>query len=334
MKNDPDVLVMGSKNGLGKTSVFEACSLLIIAALLGKEKFSKILHYIRSDFPVDLIDLIIKAGAKQAEIKGTFNIGGTEKKISLAILRDGSIEQSPASPQFKQLIDLQTKRFLESDTLLRSAEYFLLSLAGMVSEPLLFPPLLYFHSYRKVSEGHTEFGEMIDADLERSYSRQRRFRPKPTLSSFKREFLRLLMQHAQLFEDERTIDAKNALQVINNIMEDYAGGRVDKLKPLPNNTIEFRITPTDGKHSFTFDGLSSGQKEIISTLFLIWRYSQQNSCIVLIDEPELHLNIEWHRNFIRRLFELAPNNQYIIATHSEEIFDSVDPEHRALLKPD
>jgi predicted ATP-binding protein involved in virulence len=78
--------------------------------------------------------------------------------------------------------------------------------------------------------------------------------------------------------------------------------------------------------------LSSGQKEIIATLFLIWYQTRNKPGIVLIDEPELHLNPEWHRDFIRQLGRIAPNNQYIIATHSEDIFASVDKDRRFLLQ--
>ena len=53
---------------------------------------------------------------------------------------------------------------------------------------------------------------------------------------------------------------------------------------------------------------------------------------MLIDEPELHLNAEWHSQFIRYLYKLAPHNQYIIATHSQYIAESVEPYQRLLLE--
>jgi predicted ATP-binding protein involved in virulence len=73
---------------------------------------------------------------------------------------------------------------------------------------------------------------------------------------------------------------------------------------------------------------------VIATLFLIWRNTAEQPGIVLIDEPELHLNAEWHGDFVEQLRKLAPRNQYILATHSEEIFRSVDESRRALLVPD
>ena len=81
-----------------------------------------------------------------------------------------------------------------------------------------------------------------------------------------------------------------------------------------------------------FEALSSGQKEIISTLFTIWSATYHQPSVVLIDEPELHLNAEWQRIFVSKLVELAPKNQYILATHSEEIFASVAKDRRLLLR--
>ena len=52
---------------------------------------------------------------------------------------------------------------------------------------------------------------------------------------------------------------------------------------------------------------------------------------MLIDEQELHLNAQWHRSFVKNLVSLAPQNQYIMATHSEDVMDSVGEDRRVLL---
>jgi predicted ATP-binding protein involved in virulence len=54
--------------------------------------------------------------------------------------------------------------------------------------------------------------------------------------------------------------------------------------------------------------------------------------VVLIDEPELHLHPQWHDDVIRKLWELAPWNQYIIATHSERIARSVERDRLRILR--
>ena len=79
---------------------------------------------------------------------------------------------------------------------------------------------------------------------------------------------------------------------------------------------------------------SAGQLSIISTLAVVVGVTKDNPTLVLIDTPELHLNSEWHRPLMNDLFRLAPNNQYIIVTHSATIMDSVYRNRRILLSKD
>ena len=109
------------------------------------------------------------------------------------------------------------------------------------------------------------------------------------------------------------------------------GDWADYNRVLDDDEIDIRIELAGRPVSFTFNGLSSGQIEIISTLFLIWLVTRNAPSVVLIDEPELHLNAEWHGSFVSSLVELAPDNQYILATHSEDVMSSVSRECRIIL---
>jgi predicted ATP-dependent endonuclease of OLD family len=209
---------------------------------------------------------------------------------------------------------------------------FVFSLVGFNSEPLIIPPVLYFHSYRKVMEGNPELGMMVEGERTFRRSRYRTDFEFP-ISAFKLQILRLMMGKARLFETLDDEHASDMLDKLNELVNRYSGGTIEKLRPSSDNTVDFRIYQSNGEKSFTFDGLSSGQKEIISTLFLIWYYSKTKPSIVLIDEPELHLNVEWHMDFVKQVHDLAPENQYIIATHSEDIFSSVEEDRRILLVP-
>jgi len=194
------------------------------------------------------------------------------------------------------------------------------------SEPLIIPPLLYFNGYRKTSVTNPTIG-MITSDHGSNSDIN-------SISMFKIEILRALMARASLFDGLQEDQAHETLEKLNQMLRQYTDTEIGKLRPLGNNTVDIQIVRTSDNQSFSFDGLSSGQKEIISTLFLIWKYTRYRPSIVLIDEPELHLNAEWHRSFIYQLHRLAPQNQYIIATHSEQIFGSVEARHRAILVPD
>lgn len=327
MKNDPDIFVMGSKNGLGKTSVLESCALLFLAAASGVSEFDLSEFFEVREISVDLADLLIRAGEKEAVIKGTFAL---EKEATVALTLTKAHKG-----RLRARFECSTGSFREllKDVRIDPRELaaqFLLSLLALNPEPLLLPHLIYFHSYRKIQEGNPEFGMMVQS---RPLLRRTRYRFGPNLpiSTFKVEMLRLMMTQADLFENMAKGESSTVLEQLNALVERYAGGKIEKLRPLPDSTLDFRIKPAGRGGSYSIDGLSSGQKEIISTLFLIWQYSRQTPAIVLIDEPELHLNIEWHNDFIGQLQKLAPQNQYVIATHSEEVFASVPEDRRILL---
>jgi predicted ATPase len=79
--------------------------------------------------------------------------------------------------------------------------------------------------------------------------------------------------------------------------------------------------------------LSAGQLELflfIAALVL----NDDREGIVFIDEPELHLDPQWHRPVLRTLTELQPNAQFIVATHSPEIFDAARSYERHFLVPE
>lgn len=325
-KGDLDIIVMGSRNGIGKTSILECCVLLFFAACQHTLYFER---GILENIPIDILDLLIRSSEETANIEGKFVVNNQEYLSTLTISRNGTcainsnviFEELVNNPKFNPKFKIPYNRDV--------FEKFFYSLVGLSQDPTILPHLIYFHSYRKIEEGNPELGMMIE---DKSYKQNKyEMRVKSPTSTFKLQILRSLMSRGGLFENLDDTESENDLETLNKLMKQYTSGTIQKLRPLTDNKIEFRVTPTNGQASFPFDGLSSGQKEIISTLFLIWKYTAHSPGIVLIDEPELHLNPEWHRLFIRQLYQLAPKNQYIIATHSEDIFASVDSDRRILL---
>jgi predicted ATP-binding protein involved in virulence len=326
MSDDPDVFLIGSKNGIGKTSILESICLLFIGLIVEKENL-KNFYFNKS---INIPDIIISSGEEEASVEGEFIVEGELFRCNVSINRDGYISSKFFNSNIKLSKKIIKNKYLKKFTEEDIIEQFFLTFSGLNREPFIFEPLIYFNSYRKVQEGSLEFGSVFRDKYKRSKGNNR-----DPISSFKIEVLSLMMNKSGLFEDSSSKKAEFVLEKLNDLIITYAGGYIDKLKPSEDNTIDFRITPINpNKKSFSFDGLSSGQKEIISTLFLIWFYTYEKSRIILIDEPELHLNSEWHRSFINSLFKIAPNNQYIISTHSEEIFASVKKDRRLLLIPD
>lgn len=341
LDTDPDLLVIGSRNGVGKTSVLEAIAMMYYGLLAGKFKdWSESLHESKES---NIMEYIIRYGKKEAIItcrfcsklttdhttsniilnsRLTINKAG---KLKLTINRDNNFQQK----LLNKSADHHT-RYFDPDNMIQRVLPF-------TNDPLILPGICFFHGYRKIDEGSPELSEIIDPDtnLDLYYRKRRGRRPGYSpISLFKMEILRSMLGKANLFEGIDEEDSDDVLIKLNDLIQFYANGKIEKLRPSSENTIEFRISPVaDKDESFPFDSLSSGQKEIISTIFLIWKKTRNHPSIVLIDEPELHLNAEWQREFIHQLKELAPWNQYIMATHSPHIFESALKHQRIQLEP-
>lgn len=81
------------------------------------------------------------------------------------------------------------------------------------------------------------------------------------------------------------------------------------------------------------DRLSSGQVALFAFAGpLVFRDTPAD--IVLIDEPEQHLHVQWQRQLLSALRELSPGTQFLVATHSEEILDAALSYERFILVDD
>jgi predicted ATPase len=67
--------------------------------------------------------------------------------------------------------------------------------------------------------------------------------------------------------------------------------------------------------------LSSGEKQILAILLTVLVEDQQ-PYVLLMDEPEVSLHIEWQKRLIELILELNPNVQIILTTHSPAVIMS------------
>lgn len=61
--------------------------------------------------------------------------------------------------------------------------------------------------------------------------------------------------------------------------------------------------------------LSSGEKQLL-VIMLTTLVQDMTPCVLLMDEPEISLHIEWQQQLIQRVRSLNPNVQIIMTTHS------------------
>lgn len=88
-----------------------------------------------------------------------------------------------------------------------------------------------------------------------------------------------------------------------------------------------------GAEPLSVDVLSSGLLELFTFAGEL-AIDDSPPGIILVDEPELHLDPQWHRAFVQAILDLKPGWQLLVATHSPEVFDSVMSFERHFLVPD
>ncbi|MCD6327074.1 AAA family ATPase [bacterium] len=89
----------------------------------------------------------------------------------------------------------------------------------------------------------------------------------------------------------------------------------------PESDYNLYLRRRDGTE-IPVNDLSSGEIEVLTMAGWLTMNDYRGG-IVLIDEPEMHMHVQWHRAIIRALRVLLPETQIIVATHSWDILKSV-----------
>lgn len=106
---------------------------------------------------------------------------------------------------------------------------------------------------------------------------------------------------------------------------------VDDLKELKVNRKNLRVyvQSVPGGRRISLNALSSGEKQMISLFAKLFLYPKEK--IVLIDEPELSLSIDWQCTILVDVLNAPLCRQVIAITHSPFVFDNeLDPFARPL----
>lgn len=120
---------------------------------------------------------------------------------------------------------------------------------------------------------------------------------------------------------ERTKATEGRLQKFVNACNSYLlqddGEKGFTYEP---QTMRVSVYNSYTKRTVGMGQLSSGEKQIISMLAKLYLY--EGSKIILIDEPELSLSIEWQRRIIPDMMHSGVVSQILAITHSPFIFEN------------
>ena len=71
------------------------------------------------------------------------------------------------------------------------------------------------------------------------------------------------------------------------------------------------------KRDYYVKGMSSGERQLFTLLFTAWQ-GRDESSLMLIDEPEISLHIDWQRKILEEMYKQC-DQQIIACTHAPEI---------------
>ena len=115
--------------------------------------------------------------------------------------------------------------------------------------------------------------------------------------------------------DNRFDDIKNAFKA-RTLMQDIidrlfneSGKNLNREK----GDLEF-IFKSDGK-SHPYTDLSAGEKQLLLILLTVF-LQEGKDAIIIMDEPEISLHVDWQIQLLDIIYELNPNCQVIVSTHS------------------
>ena len=133
------------------------------------------------------------------------------------------------------------------------------------------------------------------------------------LSDLSKQLSDLIHQAGKVdMEDMKKIYAHNDMfiEIVNEAFK-----RTNKTVDTTKSKLQFKI----GDELLESNKrLSSGEKQFIIVMLTILLQRNQES-ILIMDEPEISMHLDWQRNLIQNIQKLNPSCQIILATHSPGI---------------
>ena len=140
-------------------------------------------------------------------------------------------------------------------------------------------------------------------------------------NSYLRGFLAQLLEvYASGKDQERAIES--FVGVINSYwLDDFDEKEFVFDKMTVSTSVKNRYT----RNSLPLNALSSGEKQIVSVFARLY-LNDDSRFIVLIDEPELSLSMDWQKRFLTDILKSPSCTQMVAITHSPFVFENeLDP---------
>ena len=169
------------------------------------------------------------------------------------------------------------------------------------------------------------FDKINDADLDIIFSRvgsgldeQTKNAVKEAVKSKKDDASGLLLQKlVELYDEQKPLD--KLIKTFRDVCNKYL---INKEVFYDESAIKIYIKSKITKKPIDLKNLSSGEKQIISIFEKIYLSQEEKKFIVLFDEPELSLSINWQKQLLPDIVNSNKCDFLLAVTHSPFVFDN------------
>jgi energy-coupling factor transporter ATP-binding protein EcfA2 len=320
---EPDVTLIAGVNGVGKSTVLHALTVLLSRALPEFTPSRSVpLYFTDDDIHGDKSSLEVFA---RIQIDGqTINAGvqrlrsSEDKGDRFMLLRQ--VESTAAATDFAQALNARTLTG-ELEAGMKETRAALATLKSTV-----FPPLaVYFSPKRQLPGQPRSLPESKPFDPSMAYGRALHDREVEL-----REFMHWFRTQEKLGAESepRRLKVLDSLRsVVTGLVPEFSNLRIQE-QPRLGFVVDKRGQP------FYLHQLSDGERGLLALVFDLTRRLAianpdsdnpiaEGVALVLIDEIELHLHPKWQRDVLQRLRDIFKTCQFVVTTHSPMVLGEV-----------
>ena len=320
---EPDVTLIAGVNGVGKSTILHALTVLLSRALPEfTPSRSAPLYFTDDDIHGDKGSLEVSARLK---IDGqTINVGvqrlraTDEKGDRVMLLRQAEV--AIGATDFAQALSARTLTG-ELEAGIKETRAALATLKNAAHPPLA----VYFSPKRQLPGQPRSLPEAKPFDPSIAYGRALQDREVEL-----REFMHWFRTQEKLgaANETRRLTVLDALRaVVTELVPEFSNLRVQE-QPRLGFVVDKR------GHPFYLHQLSDGERGLLALVFDLTRrlaianpYSDNpiadGVALVMIDEIELHLHPKWQRDVLQRLRDIFKACQFVVTTHSPLVLGEV-----------
>ena len=137
----------------------------------------------------------------------------------------------------------------------------------------------------------------------------------------------LLQKLLDSYEEQKTYDDK-----INAFVQACNKYLINKKFVYDPNNLKLDVYLNNSNNTLALSNLSSGEKQIVSLFARLYLNKTQSKRIIIIDEPELSLSINWQKMLLPDIYDSNSCSLLITVTHSPFIFQNQFDEYAKDIK--